>query len=196
MKRHSNEWSKVLLAAYRYLPDAVEAAKAEAERLALSGFGYQGDTLELIEEILGCTRRCENYVNASVLVRESLRRLGSERAALLVMHYCDRRKIADVAAWLGIAPRTAFRRIGDALHGFESAMRCQGYDEQWYEQRFGGDMLFCRIAQELASRSCLAGEGAASDSDRELSKPERRRGMYKKRAPIKGRAEGVARQSE
>ena len=166
MKRQTDKWSKVLLGAYRYLPSAAEAAKAEAQKLALSGFSFDGDIVELMGKVIDCNKRVENYVNAYVLVRESLRRIGAEKTNLLKDVYCDLVPVADLAESMGISHRRATRRIAAALSAFECACSVQGYAEEWFDKRLKGDILFCKVAERLETnpaylRSALRGRHCA-----------------------------------
>lgn len=186
MKRQSDEWSKVLLGAYNYLPAAVDAAKEEAQKLALSGYSYNGDITKLIDEVMQCNKRIENYINAYVLVKESLRRIGSEKADFLLAVYGDRVPAVRMADRLGISRRTAFRKCAEALTSFERACGRQGYAREWFEMRFGQDLLFCKIADRLRSNPGYADGVPCAVSEELISRQYvaaddpcvRRRGAY------------------
>ena len=146
------EWTKVLLGAYGYLPSAINAAKAEAERLALSGYCYEGDLVQLIDKIIDCNKRIENYVNAYVLVGESLRRIGEDKALLLKEVYVGGMPLVDHAERIGLSLTAARRKLRVALLSFARACSCQGYGGEWYNARFGGDVLFDKVRERVAER--------------------------------------------
>ena len=146
------EWSKVLLGAYASLPAPAKAAKKEALSLAMSGFSYRGDLAALMGEIIACNRRIEGYINAKVITDGALRAIGSEKASLLKRRYRDMASIEAIARELGVSVRTAFRRCADALTSFAKANARRGYGDDWFEQRYSKDALFCKVAEMLCRR--------------------------------------------
>lgn len=151
-QKHNYEWTKVLLGAYAYLPSAVNAAKAEAQRLALSGYNYPGNIEELMNKILDCNRRIENYANAYVLVGEGLKRIGEDKALLLKDVYINQMSLVDHADRLGLSLTASRRKAREALLGFARACKVQGYGEEWFYARFGKDMLFDKIKERVDER--------------------------------------------
>lgn len=151
-QKHNNEWTKVLLGAYGYLPSAVKAAKAEAQRLALSGYSYGGDIVELMDRIIDCNKRIENYINAHVLVGESLRRIGEDKALMLKEVCVERMELADHAVRMGFSLTVARRKLRGALLSFARACSVQGYGEEWFCARFGKDVLFDKIRERVTEK--------------------------------------------
>lgn len=154
MNRHNkNEWTKVLLGAYEFLPAAVKAAKAEAQSLALSGYDFNGDIVELVSKVIDCNKRAENYVNAFVLIGEGLKRIGAEKALLLKDVFVGRMTLCEHASRMGLSKSGMRRRAREALCSFECACKMQGYGEEWYNSRFGKDMLFDKIREKVNARN-------------------------------------------
>lgn len=125
-QKHNIEWTKVLLGAYGYLPSAVKAAKAEAQRLALSGYSYGGDIVELMDRIIDCNKRIENYINAHVLVGESLRRIGEDKALMLKEVCVERMELADHAARIGLSLTVARRKLRGRCSASLVRAACKG----------------------------------------------------------------------
>lgn len=157
MKNMMN-WVTALLAAYRRLPGAVRACKRTSEALAMSGF-YCEDTLSLVQKMIDCNARSESYVNAKVLVDDTISKLPVKYADILGMRARTGMSIEEIAFRLGYAKRSAFRWYADGVKKAACALKAAGYDEKWFEERYIKDVLigdYYLQAQKGADVFCRA----------------------------------------
>lgn len=133
-------WTEAIIAAYRRLPRAVAACKQTCSSLASSGF-YCENTLELVQKMIDCNMRAESYINAKVLVDRVLEKLPLKNAKILYMRSHFNISMEDIATRLNYSKRSTFRWYAEGLKKAAIALKAQGYDEKWFEERYSKDVL-------------------------------------------------------
>lgn len=142
-------WVRVLVDVYKHLPKAVDACNKTAEDIALSSFYYRGDAMDIMNKIISCNVRAENYINAKVLLDKAIEHLPFRYAELLSLKANTDMSIDAIADRLDFAHRSAFRWFTDALEKASAYLRLQGYGDEWFEQRFKKDLLFSRMREQI-----------------------------------------------
>lgn len=146
-------WSKSLLTAYKILPMIVKSIDRRNMNEALGSFSYSGNTMDVVNAILGNNRRKEALINAKVIVDNALASLKPSYRRVLELKYLQRMKCEDIAKSERMSLRNVFRRQALALEGFCKYCNAKGYDCEWLDKRYAKDPIFVKINERLSARS-------------------------------------------
>lgn len=148
----ANEYAKVVLYAYPYLPALIDAVGVGAVNKAMLSFRAQEDALKTAEKIADELAVKSRLMRLECAVGETLAALNEDELYLLEYKYFRRGRVlreryADYS--LNCSERTYFRRQCAVLRKFVCGLARHGWSEQEYDAAFGGFSPFVRVLEAL-----------------------------------------------
>lgn len=154
------KWGNTALVAYSLLPKIAEsldfALKSRVNTCFQSRHLKLGISNEkLIGEILEINDKKRRIVNLAYIVESTLKQLKPIDSQIIRERIFKKRTFQSVADELGIALRTAFRRLEVAKERFFKTMYARGYTESWFENEYGKDKYLSAIKSRLEKEKYL-----------------------------------------
>ncbi len=152
----NNNWSNTALVAYSLLPKIIKdidlAIKSRVNSAFLSAHLKMGVSNEqLIGEILNLIDEKRKLVNLRFVTCECLRCLSEKEKKAIELRYFKKLTYAEISTTLKSPIRTVFRRIDEAQKAFASALRREGYDDEWFEREYARDPYIKKLHDRMSN---------------------------------------------
>ncbi|MEG2676216.1 MAG: hypothetical protein RR993_04300 [Clostridia bacterium] len=163
-------WSKTLLSSYDILPKILQSIDQCNMHTALGSFSFNGDPMEIFEQIMNANKRKEALVNLYVITTKTLGMIKPRHRQVLELKLVKGMRFEKIAETIGSCNRTVFRRYALGIAEFSDKLSQQGYDDKWFESRFVRDIFIGKFFEKIKEKSLFARleEEAENEIDEEI----------------------------
>lgn len=136
----NNLWAKTTLSVYRYLERICDAIDKMVENKAMASFYVcscnlaNSNIINVADKIIALSERKKTLINLKVLVDNALKNCEHINAQILIEHYMDNDKVADIVARHNFSERSYFRKMENAEKDFLTQLALQGFSESHLAQ--------------------------------------------------------------
>ncbi|MEG1535666.1 MAG: hypothetical protein RR416_01695 [Clostridia bacterium] len=149
-------WSKTLLSSYDILPKILQSIDQCNMHTALGSFSFNGDPMEIFEQIMNANKRKEALVNLYVITTKTLGMIKPRHRQVLELKLVKGMRFEKIAETIGSCNRTVFRRYALGIAEFSDKLSQQGYDDKWFESRFARDIFIGKFFEKIKEKSLFA----------------------------------------
>lgn len=151
-------WSNTVLVAYSLLPKIAEAIDFSVKSRVNSCFQsrhltYGVSNEQIIGEIIELNDRKRKIVNLAYIVNSTLDMMRPVDKQIIEERIFKKKTFTCIAQELGIALRTAFRRMEIARLRFAKLLDEREFTQQWFDNEYGNDKfiapLYKRVQQAM-----------------------------------------------